>query len=95
MTKQDMVNLLVKHSDLSPSKATHAVDAVIEIVADALVTGEPITVRGFGTIKVVTRAARMARDIKNGTAIKMTPYKRVKFSAYRQFQERIDKYEVR
>ena len=90
MTKRDIIMKLEKRNDLSLSQATHAVEGVIEIIADALADGETILLRGFGTIKTVQRAARPARDINKGTQVIVPPTKQVKFIAYDALKERIN-----
>lgn len=91
MTRKEIVSQLVKRTDLTTSQATHAVEGIIDIVADALVMGEPILVRGFGCLKLVKRAAKPARDISKGTTVMIPERKRVKFVAYNELQERINR----
>lgn len=93
MTKRDIINRMVQHSELNPSQATHAVEAFIEIIADALVVNEPVLIRGFGTIKTVRRAAKTARDIDRGKVIQLPSCRKVKFTAYSQLLYRINSYE--
>lgn len=90
MTKQDIIQQLEKRTKLSPSQATHAVEGIIEIIADALAKDEPILLRGFGTIKTVQRAAKPARNISKGTTMMLPPTKQVKFIAYNELKERIN-----
>jgi nucleoid DNA-binding protein len=91
MTKQEIVHELVKRTDLTTSQAIHAVEGVINIIADALTKNEPIMLRGFGTIKTVQRAAKPARNINTGTTMMLPPRKQIKFIAYNQLQERINR----
>lgn len=90
MTRQEIVHELVKRTNLTTSQATHAVEGVIEIIADALTENEPIMLRGFGTIKTVQRAAKPARNISKGTTMMLPPTKQVKFIAYNELKERIN-----
>lgn len=53
MTKREIAKELANRSNLTPSQATHAVEGIVEIIADALAKDEPILLRGFGTIKTV------------------------------------------
>lgn len=91
MTKKEIISELVGRTDLSTSQATHAVEGIMDIVADALVEGKTILLRGFGCIKLVKRAAKPARDISKGKAIIVPERKRVKFTAYNELQERINR----
>lgn len=90
MTKKEIIHELVERTDLTNSQATHAVENVIEIIADSLAKGETILLRGFGTIKTVQRAAKPARDINKGTKIMVPPTKQVKFIAYDGLKKRIN-----
>ncbi len=90
MTKNDIIHQLVKRTDLTTSQATHAVENLIDIIADALVSGDTILLRGFGTIKTVRRAAKTARNISTGAVVKVPSRRQVKFIAYNQLQSRID-----
>jgi len=47
-------------------KAAMALECFIEGVATALENGEKASFRGFGTFKVVTRAARKGRNPRTG-----------------------------
>lgn len=90
MTRKEIIEQLVKRTNLTASQATHAVEGVIDIIADALAKDEPIFLRGFGTIKTVQRAAKTARNIGKGTKMMLPPCKQVKFIAYNQLKERIN-----
>ncbi len=90
MTRREIARELAKRTNLSSAQATHAVEGLIEIFADALDNDEPILLRGFGTIKTVQRAARPARDINKGTTMMLPPVKQVKFVAYNELKERIN-----
>lgn len=90
MTRREIISQLVKRTDLTPSQATHAVEGIIEIIADALAKDEPILLRGFGTIKTVQRAAKPARNISKGTTMMLPPTKQVKFIAYNELKEHIN-----
>lgn len=90
MTKQDIIQLLEKRTSLSLSQSTHAVNGVIDILADALAKEESIFLRGFGTLKTVRRAARHGRDITRGKLLSLPPTKQVKFVAYSALKIRIN-----
>ena len=90
MTKREIAKELANRSNLTPSQAIHAVEGIIDIIADALAKDEPILLRGFGTIKTVQRAAKPARNINKGTTMMLPPTKQVKFIAYNELKERIN-----
>ena len=90
MTRKEIAKELANRSNLTPSQATHAVEGIVEIIADALAKDEPILLRGFGTIKTVQRAAKPARNISQGTTMMLPPTRQVKFIAYNELKERIN-----
>lgn len=90
MTKQEIAHKLAEKTDLTTLQATHAVEVMIEIISDALVENNPISLRGFGTIKTVQRAAKIARNINTGEVVKVPSRRQVKFIAYGQLQSRLD-----
>ncbi|MGN1353555.1 MAG: HU family DNA-binding protein [Alloprevotella sp.] len=90
MTKQDIIRQLEERTNLSLSQSTHAVEGIIEIIAEALSKDEAILLRGFGTIKTVQRAAKPARNISKGTTIMLPPTKQVKFIAYNSLKQRVN-----
>ncbi len=93
MTKNEIIRKLAEQTSLTQSQATHAVNGIIDILADALVSGDPVFLRGFATIKTVQRAAKTVRNVAAGTFMQLPPCRRVKFIAYKQLQERIDQHE--
>lgn len=90
MTKKEIIAELVGRSNLTTSQAIHAVDGVIDIIADALQHGEPVFLRDFGTLKPVRRASKPARNISHGTQIMLPPTTQVKFIAYNNLKKRIN-----
>ncbi len=93
MTRKEIAHELVKRTALTPSQATHAVEGIIGILTDALAKDEAISLRGFGTIKTVERAARPARNIGKGTTMMLPPCKQVKFMAYTELKNRINRHD--
>lgn len=90
MTKHEIIQELVSHTDLTTSQALHAVDNTIDIIADALVKGDPILLRGFAKIETVVRAPKAARDIRKGTALVVPARRSVKFTAYKALKARLN-----
>lgn len=66
MTKMDLIEELAVRADLTKRAAGDALDAVIEIVSEALSRGEKVTITGFGTFLVRHRAARTGRNPQTG-----------------------------
>ena len=70
MTKAELVEqIYVKAGLPTKAKAEEALDAMIAALRDALAAGETVTFTGFGSFKVVERAARKGRNPRSGEEI--------------------------
>ena len=58
MTKSEFVDQVANRADLGKSEAGKAVDAVLEVIQDALQRGSDVTFSGFGKFHVAERGAR-------------------------------------
>jgi len=65
MKKSDFVLALANKADISHAKANEYLNAMLEIITDALKAGDKVTLTGFGTFEVRDRAARMVTDIRS------------------------------
>ena len=66
MTKGDLVASMAKAADIS-KRAADALNGMLATVSKALKKGESVTLVGFGTFKVVKRAARTGVNPQNPT----------------------------
>ncbi|HOR06262.1 MAG TPA: HU family DNA-binding protein [Candidatus Pacearchaeota archaeon] len=81
MTKDDIVEAIVKKTAITKKDASEALATVLEEITKALSKGEDVTLTGFGTFKVGARAAREGRNPKTGEKIKIPAMKTPKFKA--------------
>ncbi|WRS28237.1 HU family DNA-binding protein [Oscillospiraceae bacterium MB08-C2-2] len=58
MTKAELISAVAEKSELTKKDSEKAVTAVIEAITDALVNGDKVSLVGFGTFEVKSRAAR-------------------------------------
>jgi len=91
MTRSDLVEALAaRFAHLGQRDAELAVKAILEAMADALVQGQRIEVRGFGSFSVNHRPARMGRNPLSGESVAI-PDKRVPhFKPGKALRERVD-----
>jgi DNA-binding protein HU-beta len=88
MTKADFVKTLKEKADLATNAhAEAAYDGLFKILAEALQQGESVAVSGFGSFKVVERAARMGRNPRTGEEIAIPASKSVKFTPGKALKE--------
>lgn len=78
MTKAELVELIAKDSGANNKDTAAIVDQIFQSISNALVSGDKVDLRGFGSFKVKTMAARKARNPKTGAKV-MVPEKNVPF----------------
>ncbi len=71
VNKAEMVDYMAESAGISKAEATKALNAFLEAVQAALKQGHQVTMMGFGTFAVKTRAARTGRNPKTGEAIQI------------------------
>ena len=90
MTKAEIAQQLAQATGLSQADTTAAIEGFIESVCQALSQGEHIEIRGFGTFKVVERAARTGRNPRAGTSVAIPRRKAPTFKPSREITGRIN-----
>ena len=78
MTKADLVEEVAKVTELTKKDSEVIVDTLFESVIKALKTGDKLEVRGFGSLRVRQRNARVGRNPKTGEKVEV-PAKRVPY----------------
>lgn len=90
MAKADLIEKVqVKAGFETKAAAGKALDAVVEVVREALAAGETVTLTGFGSFKVSERAARTGRNPQTGKEIKIPASKAVKFTVGKALKEAV------
>jgi len=69
MTKADIVSEIAKSTGIDRSTVLASVESFMSVVKNALVSGENVYLRGFGSFVVKTRAKKIARNISKNTTI--------------------------
>lgn len=79
MTKRDLASELANRQGIKIDKALACIDSLMDAAIQALLEGENIYLRGFGTLRLVNRKAKTARNIKEGTIVEVPAHKTIKF----------------
>jgi len=58
MTKAELISAVAEKSDLTKKDSEKAVSAMIDAITEALVSGDKVSLVGFGTFEVKNRSAR-------------------------------------
>lgn len=69
MNKSELVAAVAEKADLKRKDAAAAVDAVVDVITEKLGQGEEISIIGFGTFGVKSRAERVGRNPRTGESI--------------------------
>lgn len=90
MKKGDIVVAVSDAADLSKADASRAIDALINVITKALKAGESVTLTGFGTFAVRTRAARQGRNPQTGATINIDASKNPGFKAGKALKDAVN-----
>jgi integration host factor subunit beta len=89
MTRSDLVEELAARFEADQRDAELAVKTILDAVSDALVRGQRIEIRGFGSFSV-TRRPPLGRNPRSGEAVQI-PAKRVPhFKPGKALREAVD-----
>ena len=92
MTKAELVDTVARASDLTRKHSEVIVDAVFSSIVDALLSGDKIELRGFGSFRLRQRDSRAGRNPKTGAGV-VVPAKRVPhFKPGKELRERINRH---
>jgi len=90
MTKAGLVEAVQKAADLDTKVlAEKVVDAVLDTIVKTMGRGEEVAITGFGTFRVVKRAARQGRNPKTGETIQIKASVKPKFRAGKLLKEAV------
>jgi DNA-binding protein HU-beta len=91
MNKAELVAEVADRSGLTKRDAEKAVNAIVESIEGALTKGEKVSLVGFGTFEVRTRAARSGRNPRTGETLKISASKVPAFKAGKALKDTVSK----
>jgi len=81
MNKTDLINAIAKEAGLTKVDSAKALNATLAAIQKSLKKGDDVTLVGFGSFKVVKKAARKGINPRTKEQIKIAAKKVVKFKA--------------
>lgn len=90
MNKSELVSKVAESAGLTKVAAEKTLKSVLEVIAKALANDETVTLVGFGSFSVTTRAARIGRNPQTGKEIKIAEKKVVRFNVGKNLKESVD-----
>jgi DNA-binding protein HU-beta len=90
VNKSELIDEIADSADISKAAAARALDAAVDAVKKALKDGDMVTLVGFGTFYVGTRAARSGRNPRTGGTINIDAAKVPKFRAGKGLKDAVN-----
>lgn len=91
MTKSELIEqLAVENAALSKKEAELVVNTIFDSISEALIGGDRVEIRGFGSFTIRERDAREARNPKSGDLVKIPPKKTPFFKTGKELRERVN-----
>jgi len=91
MTKSELVEQLsASNAGLNKKEAELIVSTIFDSIGDALVDGNRVEIRGFGSFSIRERDAREARNPKSGEVVKIPSKKTPFFKTGKELKSRVD-----
>ena len=66
ITRVDLANVLRDRFGLTSADAYKMIDIIFDEIGQSLIHGENVKISGFGTFKILSKAARIGRNPKTG-----------------------------
>jgi DNA-binding protein HU-beta len=90
MNKTQLIEEVVKSTNLSKAEAGRAIDVVFQSISKALKEGEEVSLVGFGTFTVRERSARTGRNPQTGEKIDIKASKIPSFRAGKALKDSVN-----
>lgn len=90
MTKSDLVEALTQKTNLTKKKVEAVVNTIFDTMFEALVNGDRIEIRGYGSWYVKAYKSYQGRNPKTGAAVNVPEKKLPFFKVGKELKKRID-----
>lgn len=91
MTKSELVEKLsLGNGVLNKKEAEMIVNTIFDSIGDALMSGDRVEIRGFGSFTIRERDARVARNPKSGDVVKIPAKKTPFFKTGKELRLRVN-----
>lgn len=90
MTKSDLVESVAQRTHLTKKKIESVVNCVFDTMFEALVNGDRIEIRGFGSWFVKDYKSYVGRNPKTGTSVTVPPKKLPFFKVGKELKKKVD-----
>ena len=91
MTKKELVDVVAAEAEITKKAAKIAIDSFLAAVEGSLVKGEEVSLAGFGTFKVKTRAERNGVNPQTKAAVVIPATKVPTFKPSKALKDKVAK----
>lgn len=91
MNKSDLVNAIAEKTGATKRSAEESLNAMVEVIKDAMAKGDKVQLVGFGSFEVRTRAARKGHNPQTKAEIKIPACKAPAFKAGKALKDIVNK----
>jgi integration host factor subunit beta len=91
MIKADLINKIAREMDIPKQEAEEGVNLFFRSIKDAILKGEEIEIRGFGSFRFRKRTSRSGRNPRTGAPVKVPPKRVLYFKPSKLLKEMINK----
>ena len=89
MTKQQLIEKVAAKTELGKAQVEVAVDAVLDLIGEALQSNERVDLRGFGSFVVKDKKERQGRNPRTGETITIAAKRDASFRPGKELTEKL------
>ncbi len=90
LTRADLADAVNREVGLSRQESAQLVEAVLDMVAETLVDGEPVKLSSFGSFVLRDKNGRVGRNPKTGQEVPIEPRRVLVFKPSQVLKDRVD-----
>ena len=79
--KSELIRIAAEKAAIPQAEAASVLDALLEAICERTQAGDKVTLKGFGSFEMKTRAARQGRNPATGEAIQIPESRALTFKA--------------
>ncbi len=91
MIKADLINKISRDLNIPKQEAEEGVNLFFTSIKDAILRGEEIEIRGFGSFRLRKRTSRAGRNPRTGEPVKVPPKKVLYFKPSKLLKDSINR----
>ena len=89
MNKAELINAISEETKLKKADAKLALEAILKIISEKVYEGERVSLLGFGTFKLIEKAARIGVNPSTHEKIEIPAKRTINFSPSADFSDNL------